>query len=1258
MDFFWGPENLNQLPMLRHHLTVLAVLVASLCIAQSSSEFVSVPLSATVQKTTPSITLAWTTLPNTSSITVYRKLRSATAWSSAIAAPAASATSYTDYAVTVGTAYEYKVVRVAGGTTGSGYLCSGIEVPAADYRGKIVLLVDNTFTSSLATELTQLQNDMKADGWTVLRTDLARTASVATVRSTVQAHYNADPVNVRALFIVGHLAVPYSGNQNPDGHSEHKGAWPCDGYYGELNGSWTDNSVSVTSAARTANNNVPGDGKFDQSDYPSALELQVGRVDMYDMPAFSQTETQLTRNYLIKLHNYKVKGLVPQERAILFDNLQWAGSPMAGSGWRGFSTMVGAANVTAAPGTGFPFTYYVNGQSYLWSYASGGGLQATVGGVLTYNGASNVAITDDYANTVALGSVFNMSFGSYFGDWDNKNNFLRAALASGDALVNCYAAIPAWYVHHMGLGETIGTSTLATMNNTALYTPLTDGWQGTIGRVHLGLMGDPTLRTRMVAPPSNFSVANAGGLASFAWTASAETVLGYHIDRINANGSLTRINTTMITGTTFQNAGVPFVAGAQYMVRAIKLQTTPSGSFFNLSLGAFSTAAGGAPAPDCQGVVGGTALPGAACNDGNACTISDTWNTNCQCVGVANSPTATITPASTTTFCTGGSVNLNASTGAGYAYTWSRNGTVIAGATASTYNSNTSGSHTVTVTRNGCAVTSPGTTVTVNALPTIVCTANGTAGTVTATISGPPGPYVYAWTTNPIQTTATATVSAAGTYTVGVTAANGCSQIASVNYVPSASAPVDCQGVVGGPAVPGANCNDGNACTINDKWSANCQCVGTPTTVTATVTAGGSTTFCAGGSVTLSANTGVGYTYVWKRNGTTITGATGSTYVASTSGSHTVTITSGGCSNTSAAVTVTAKPLPVVVCTTNTAAGTITAAASVAPSPYTYSWTTNPVQTTATATVSSAGTYAVTVMSSNGCGSSATATYTPPVGTTICDGLRTESQATWGATSNGSTNPAAYMTAYFGWLYTSPDYLTIGCGSNKLKLTTAAAVSAFLPSTGAVAALPAGTLTNPGSGYSNALAGELVALKLTLKFDAYNPWFSTSQLALKDMVIGSGPFAGMTVAALATEADKRIGGCTSSYTLAQLHTAISTINNGYEGGTEAAGYLLCNGVPKLEIEEEVLLEDIRVTAFPNPFNGVTTLAIHAMDEAAHTTVEVFSMTGVLVTRLYDGEMLPGGDLLMQWDASGQPMGMYFYRVTRADRSVSGKLILE
>jgi hypothetical protein len=36
--------------------------------------------------------------------------------------------------------------------------------------------------------------------------------------------------------------------------------------------------------------------------------------------------------------------------------------------------------------------------------------------------------------------------------------------------------------------------------------------------------------------------------------------------------------------------------------------------------------------------------------------------------------------------------------------------------------------------------------------------------------------------------------------------------------------------VAGGTALPGSACNDNNSNTINDVWSANCQCVGTPVT--------------------------------------------------------------------------------------------------------------------------------------------------------------------------------------------------------------------------------------------------------------------------------------------------------------------------------------------------------------------------------------------------------------------------------------------
>ena len=55
-------------------------------------------------------------------------------------------------------------------------------------------------------------------------------------------------------------------------------------------------------------------------------------------------------------------------------------------------------------------------------------------------------------------------------------------------------------------------------------------------------------------------------------------------------------------------------------------------------------------------------------------------------------PTATITPATATTFCQGGSVVLNANTGTGLTYQWRLNGTNITGATTTTYTANASGS--------------------------------------------------------------------------------------------------------------------------------------------------------------------------------------------------------------------------------------------------------------------------------------------------------------------------------------------------------------------------------------------------------------------------------------------------------------------------------------------------------------------------------------------------------------------------------------
>lgn len=110
---------------------------------------------------------------------------------------------------------------------------------------------------------------------------------------------------------------------------------------------------------------------------------------------------------------------------------------------------------------------------------------------------------------------------------------------------------------------------------------------------------------------------------------------------------------------------------------------------------------------------------------------------------------------------------------------------------------------------------------------------------------------------------------------------------------------------------------------------------------TATITAGGPTSFCPGGSVTLNANTGTGYTYQWLLNGSNITGATGSSYTATTGGDYTVMVTSGACPALSAITTVTVYSLPTVNAGSNTpvcTGGTInlTGSGSVGVS---FSWT-------------------------------------------------------------------------------------------------------------------------------------------------------------------------------------------------------------------------------------------------------------------------------------------------------------------------------
>jgi hypothetical protein len=448
----------------------------------------------------------------------------------------------------------------------------------------VILLVDDTMAAPLATELARFEQDLVGDGWIVHRQNISRTASVASVRTAITARYQLDPAQTRALILFGRIPVPYSGNLAPDGHPDHQGAWPADVYYGDVNGTWTDVTVNNSAASRVQNQNVPGDGKFDQSTLPSDVELEVGRIDLsgFNVVPFGVSETELLRQYLNRNHDFRHRAgnfASVARRGLIDDNFGYfGGEAFASSAWRSFTAFFGSA-----PGSVVEADWFgtLPTASHLWAYGCGGG---------GYSGAAGVGTSANFGDTRSL-AVFTILFGSYFGDWDTSDAFLRAPLA-GHAeslgLTCLWAGRPHWHLHHMALGETIGYGTRLTQNNTDSFA---SGYvANNAGRfTHIALMGDPTLRMHIVAPATTAAAESASGVPVLTWTASAEAVAGYRLYRAaSAAGPFLPLGSASLAGTTYTDrTGLPGQSYS-YMVRAVELESSASGTYWNGAQGVFA----------------------------------------------------------------------------------------------------------------------------------------------------------------------------------------------------------------------------------------------------------------------------------------------------------------------------------------------------------------------------------------------------------------------------------------------------------------------------------------------------------------------------------------------------------------------------------------------------------------------------------------------------------------------------------------------
>ncbi len=328
--------------------------------------------------------------------------------------------------------------------------------------------------------------------------------------------------------------------------------------------------------------------------------------------------------------------------------------------------------------------------------------------------------------------------------------------------------------------------------------------------------------------------------------------------------------------------------------------------------------------------------------------------------------------------CNGGNDGEATASAAGgtttYSYSWSN------AATSANITGLTAGTYSVTVTdANGCTdstsvtITEPTLLVAAASVDDNVSCNGGNDGEATASAMGGTTAYTYAWSN--AATTANITGLAAGTYSVTVTDANGCTDSASVTITEPAV-------LVAATAVDdNVSCNGGND--------------------------GEATASATGGTTT--------YSFAWS------SGATSATASNLAAGTYTVTVTdANGCTDTET-VTIT-EPTPVVASATvisnvlcnGDTNGVAFAAGSGGTSPYTYTWENN--NTNDTASNLFAGTWGVEVMDAMGCIDSAFITITQP--DTLIIGLDSITDVSCNGGNDGEATASATggTTAYtYSW---------------------------------------------------------------------------------------------------------------------------------------------------------------------------------------------------------------------------------------------------
>lgn len=546
------------------------------------------------------------------------------------------------------------------------------------------------------------------------------------------------------------------------------------------------------------------------------------------------------------------------------------------------------------------FKYKALSSSYLEKLKVSWGSSATAAGMTNATGFDNTGFTNT-AFADGVGTITPSSSGTYYVGWHGYSTADKNGIVVDDiSIVTCSACNPPAVEAGTAFTKTCTSNSSGAQIGETASSGSTYSWSPTTGL-------------------SNSTVSNP--------TANPTTTTTYTVtETVTATGCTATDNIVVTVNTTAPTAGITNNTGTTVLTCATtSISVTATGGT------SYAWSGGSTPGTAANTLTSIGTYP-VTVTGANGCTstagITITSNTTPPTVGITNNTGTTVLTCSTT------SISVTATGGSSYA--WS-GGSAPSAATniliaAATY--------TVTVTgANGCTATS-GITITSNtATPTAGITNN--SGTTVLTCAAPSisvtatGGISYAWSGGSTPSTAANILTAAGTYTITVTGANGCTATSGITVTS----------------------------TI------------TPPTAGITNNTGTTVLTCSTTSINLTATGGT--SYAWSGGSTPGTAANTMTSAAT----YTVTVTSAaGCTATTG-ITITSNTTPPTAGITNNTGTTIltcstTSISVTATGGTSYAWSGGSTPSTAANSLTSAGAYTVTVTAANGCTATSSITIT------------------------------------------------------------------------------------------------------------------------------------------------------------------------------------------------------------------------------------------------------------------------------------------